>query len=70
MSLRAGHKWSDGAPFTSEDVRFWLENLSLDTNIREKAADYVLAGGEPIGIEIIDETTFKFVLKAPKAGSA
>ncbi|MEL6570240.1 MAG: ABC transporter substrate-binding protein [Pseudomonadota bacterium] len=68
MSLRAGHKWSDGAPFTSEDVRFWLENLSLDTNIREKAADYVLAGGEPIGIEIIDETTFKFVLQAPKPG--
>ena len=68
MSLRAGHKWSDGAPFTSEDVRFWLENLSLDTNIREKAADYVLAGGEPIAIEIIDETTFKFVLQAPKPG--
>lgn len=68
MSLRAGHKWSDGAPFTSEDIRFWLENLSLDTNIREKAADYVLAGGEPIQIEIIDETTFKFVLAAPKPG--
>ncbi|MEO0379553.1 MAG: ABC transporter substrate-binding protein [Pseudomonadota bacterium] len=68
MSLRAGHKWSDGAPFTSEDIRFWLENLSLDTNIREKAADYVLAGGEPIKIEIIDATTFKFVLAAPKPG--
>lgn len=68
MELRAGHKWSDGAPFTSEDIRFWLENLSLDTNIREKAADYVLAGGEPIQIEIIDETTFKFVLASPKPG--
>ncbi|MEO1779766.1 MAG: ABC transporter substrate-binding protein, partial [Pseudomonadota bacterium] len=68
MQLRAGHKWSDGAPFTSEDVRFWLENLSLDTNIREKAADYVLAGGEPIAIEIISDTEFKFVLAAPKPG--
>ncbi|MEM8730012.1 MAG: ABC transporter substrate-binding protein [Pseudomonadota bacterium] len=68
MMLREGHKWSDGAPFTSEDVRFWLENLSLDTNIREKAADYVLAGGEPIEIEIIDDTTFKFKLAAPKPG--
>lgn len=68
MTLRAGHKWSDGAPFTSEDVRFWLENLSLDANIREKPADYVLAGGAPIKIEIIDETTFKFVLAAPKPG--
>lgn len=68
MTLRAGHKWSDGAPFTSADVAFWLENLSLDTNVREKAADYVLAGGEPIAIEIIDDTTFKFVLAAPKPG--
>jgi peptide/nickel transport system substrate-binding protein len=68
MSLRAGHKWSDGAPFTSADVAFWLENLALDSNIIEKPRDYVLAGGEPIQIEIIDETTFKFVLAAPKPG--
>lgn len=68
MTLRKGHKWSDGAPFTSEDVRFWLENLSLDPNIREKPADYVLAGGEPIQIEIIDAQTFKFKLAAPKPG--
>ena len=24
MTLRKGHKWSDGAPFTSADVAFWL----------------------------------------------
>lgn len=68
MTLREGHKWSDGAPFTSEDVRFWLENLSLDTNIREKAADYVLAGGEPIEIEVMSPTEFKLILAAPKPG--
>ena len=68
MSLRAGHKWSDGSPFTSEDVRFWLENLALDPKVIEKPKDYVLAGGEPIQIEIIDETTFKFKLAAPKPG--
>ena len=68
MSLRAGHKWSDGAPFTSADVAFWLNNLSLDSNVIENPKDYVLAGDEPIAIEIIDETTFKFVLAAPKPG--
>ncbi len=68
MSLRAGHKWSDGAPFTSADVEFWLNNLALDPNVIEKPKDYVLAGGEPIAIEIIDDTTFKFVLQAPKPG--
>ena len=68
MTLRAGHKWSDGAPFTSEDVRFYFENLALDSNIIEKPKDYVLAGGEPIEVEIIDEQTFKLKLAAPKPG--
>ncbi len=31
--LRKGHKWSDGAPFTAEDVEFWYENLAIDTNV-------------------------------------
>ncbi|MEM6943522.1 MAG: ABC transporter substrate-binding protein, partial [Pseudomonadota bacterium] len=68
MSLRAGHKWSDGAPFTSADVAFWLNNLALDPNIIEKPRDYVLAGGEPIEIEIVDEQTFRLKLAAPKPG--
>lgn len=68
FELREGHKWSDGAPFTSADVAFWLENLALDSNIIEKPKDYVLSGGEPIQIEIIDDTTFKFVMSAPKPG--
>ncbi|MEL6104244.1 MAG: ABC transporter substrate-binding protein [Pseudomonadota bacterium] len=68
LELRDDVTWHEGTPFTSEDVRFWLENLSLDENIREKPADYVLAGGAPIQIEIMSPTEFKFVLEAPKPG--
>ena len=46
MELRAAHKGFEGGPLTSEDVRFWLKNLPLDRNIHEKAAEYVLAGGD------------------------
>ena len=28
LHLRPGHKWSDGAPFTSEDFRYWWENVA------------------------------------------
>lgn len=28
--LRSGVKWSDGAPMTSEDYRFWYEDLTLN----------------------------------------
>jgi peptide/nickel transport system substrate-binding protein len=68
MELREGHKWSDGAPFTSYDIEFWLKNLALDPNVIEKPKDYVLAAGEPIDIETMDDTTFKFVLPSPKPG--
>jgi peptide/nickel transport system substrate-binding protein len=66
--LRAGHKWSDGQPFTSADVKFWYDNLMMDTNVIEKAKDYVLVGGEPMTVDTPDETTVVFNLPAPKPG--
>ncbi|MDF1728412.1 MAG: ABC transporter substrate-binding protein, partial [Sulfitobacter sp.] len=27
LHLREGHRWSDGAPFTSEDFRYWWEDV-------------------------------------------
>jgi peptide/nickel transport system substrate-binding protein len=27
LHLRPGHRWSDGAPFTSDDFRYWWENI-------------------------------------------
>ena len=28
FKLRRGHKWSDGAPFTTEDIRYWWEDVA------------------------------------------
>ncbi|MEZ5881721.1 MAG: ABC transporter substrate-binding protein [Nitratireductor sp.] len=66
--LRKGHKWSDGQPFTSADVKFWYDNLALDPKVFEKPKDYVLVGGERMQIETPDETTVVFKLPAPKPG--
>lgn len=68
FNLRAGHKWSDGAPFTAEDVKFWYDNLALDPNVNEKPKDYVLVGGERMTVEVVDPQTVKFILPAPKPG--
>ena len=68
FELRAGHKWSDGAPFTSADVKFWYDNLALDPRIIEKPQDYVLVAGERMTVETPDETTVVFSLPAPKPG--
>ncbi len=66
--LRAGHKWSDGQPFTSADVKFWYDNLALDPNINEKPKDYVTVAGERMTVDTPDDTTVVFNLPAPKPG--
>jgi peptide/nickel transport system substrate-binding protein len=68
FTLRAGHKWSDGQPFTSADVKFWYDNLALDPNINEKPKDYVTVGGERMTVDTPDDVTVVFTLPAPKPG--
>lgn len=66
--LRKGHKWSDGAPFTSADVKFYHDNIMLDSNIFEKPKDYITVGGETMTVDTPDATTVVFNLPAPKPG--
>ncbi|MBL4807480.1 MAG: ABC transporter substrate-binding protein [Rhodobacteraceae bacterium] len=66
--LREGHKWSDGSPFTAADVEFWYENLQLDENVIASPKSYVLVGGEPMTVDVIDDTTVVFNLPFPKPG--
>ena len=66
--LRKGHRWSDGAPFTADDVKFWYDHLALSPMIMEKPKDYVLVGGEPMTVDVVDPQTVVFNLPAPKPG--
>ena len=68
ITLRRGHKWSDGAPFTAADIKFWHDDLMHDENVSKKPKDYVLVAGKPMTVEVIDPLTVKFKLPAPKPG--
>ena len=68
ITLRRGHKWSDGAPFTAADIKFWHDDLMHDENVTKKAKDYVLVAGKPMTVEVVDPLTVKFKLPAPKPG--
>lgn len=66
--LRKGHKWSDGQPFTAEDVEFWYENLNMDANVFEVPKGWLLAGGEPMTVDVINPQTVRFNIPSPKLG--
>ena len=66
--LRKGHKWSNGEPFVARDVEFWYEDLMMNPNIREKPYPYLLVGGEPMTVDVIDDQTVRFNLPSPFPG--
>ena len=66
--LREGHKWSDGHPFTSEDVLFWWEDLQLNADVVGKVKSMFIYGGEPIQITAPDKYTVKYKFAVPAPG--
>ncbi len=59
--LRKGHKWSDGHPFTTEDFRYWWEDVANNEELSPAGPpSYMRAHDELPQIDIIDETTIRF----------
>ena len=68
FSLRKGHKWSDGQPFTTDDVVFWWEDIIMNKELTPEVPAVWTFGGEPMKVEKVDEVTFKFKTAAPAPG--
>ncbi len=68
VTLRAGHRWSDGAPFTAEDVAFWHNDIILNPEIYPTTPARWLFSGEPAVVEAVDETTVTFTFPVPAPG--
>ncbi len=68
VSLREGHRWSDGAPFTAHDIVFWYEDLILNDEIYPETPSRWLFEGEPMGIEAVDDTTVVMTFPVPAPG--
>ena len=66
LHLRKGMKWSDGHPFTSEDFRFWFEDVASNKKLSPSglAVDLVPDGDKP-RFEVLDETTVRYSWSRP-----
>ena len=66
LRLRPGHKWSDGQPFTSEDFRYWWEDVANNEELSPTGPpiDLRVEGTLPT-VEILDETTLRYSWPAP-----
>ena len=66
LHLRPGHKWSDGTPFTSEDFRYFWEDVANNLDISPAGPPVeLLVDGEAPKVEILDETTVRYSWSKP-----
>jgi peptide/nickel transport system substrate-binding protein len=64
--LRPGHRWSDGAPFTSEDFRYYWEDVANDPEMsRFGPPSELLVEGERPLVEFPDATTVRYSWSKP-----
>lgn len=63
--LREGIRWSDGHPFTVDDILFWWNDMVLHPGIAEPAPDWGQAGGQLAELVKIDDYTIQFRYAVP-----
>jgi peptide/nickel transport system substrate-binding protein len=66
LHLRAGHRWSDGEPFTAEDFRYYWEDVANNKDLSPFGLPRaLLADHKGPTFEVIDDETVRFRWDAP-----
>jgi peptide/nickel transport system substrate-binding protein len=63
--LRKGIRWSDGQPFTTDDIMFWYAHVLRNKELTPSIAREYMRGGELMKAEKIDDFTIRFRFKQP-----
>lgn len=62
--FREGTKWSDGHPFTVDDILFWWQDMAANPDHPMAMPAWTLVGGQPMTAEKIDDYTIRFSFAA------
>ncbi|WP_208976299.1 ABC transporter substrate-binding protein [Polycladidibacter stylochi] len=66
FELRSNHRWSDGAPFTSQDFRFWYEDIANNDRLRPGGLpSFLLVEGKPPRFKVLSKTKFVYAWHKP-----
>jgi peptide/nickel transport system substrate-binding protein len=68
LELRRGLHFSDGEPFTADDVIFSFQ-VYLDEKVNSSQRDLLVVGGKPIVVVKVDTYTVRFELAQPYAAA-
>ena len=65
--LRPGMRWSDGHPFTADDVVFAIEDCAKNTELYRSPPSAIVIANKPGTAEKVDDNTVRFRFAAPYA---
>src|SRR5581483_1060603 len=65
VNLRRGMKWSDGEPFTTDDMMFWWNDIAQNKELVPSLLPNLFINGKQISMEKVDETTIRFSFPDP-----
>jgi peptide/nickel transport system substrate-binding protein len=67
LHLRRGMKWSDGKPFTADDIVFWREDINLHPDLGITGSPALRADGKNVQVKKVDDFTVQFISSVPNS---
>ena len=67
FTLRENMKWSDGKPFTADDVMFWYQEILLNKSITPVIPNALKVGEKPVVVSTSGDYDVKFTFPSPNA---
>jgi len=64
LRLRRGMRWSDGHPFTADDIIFWREDINLNPDL-SPGASFLSTEDGPVEVRKVDDYTVEYVAPVP-----
>jgi peptide/nickel transport system substrate-binding protein len=66
VKLRKGSKWSDGSPFTTDDIMFWYKDVLLNKDLTPAMPGWMLnSDGTPAVVQKLNDLTVTWTFKEP-----